>query len=143
MKTSNSLPPQIGPTDKVILFDGVCNLCAAWTQFVIKYDTEQLFKLCSVQSEPGQELLRHFGYRTDDFDTMVYVEGQRAYDQGDAFLQIISQFPLPWKLLGIGKIFPRFVRNWLYRRVASNRYALFGKSDTCMMPTPATQARFL
>lgn len=143
MKKSDTLPARLGPEDKVILFDGVCNLCAAWTQFVLKYDSEKRFKLCSLQSEAGQDLLRHFGYRTDDFDTMLYVEGQRAYDQGDAFLRIISQFPLPWKMLGLARIFPRFFRNWIYQRVASNRYALFGKADTCMMPTPANQARFL
>ena len=68
-------PPYITENDCVILFDGVCKLCNAWSQFIIKYDTQQLFKLCSVQSPEGQSILKHFNMPTDHFDTMLYVEG--------------------------------------------------------------------
>ena len=136
-------PPNVGENDRVILFDGVCKLCNGWSQFIIKYDKQQHFKLCSVQSLEGQSILKHFKMPTDHFDTLYYVEGKQCFDKSDAFLNVINKLGLPWRLLYLFKILPKGIRNWLYDRIALNRYHLFGKYDTCMLPSKENEHRFL
>lgn len=136
-------PPNIGADDCVILFDGVCKLCNFWSQFIIKVDKKQYFKLCSVQSPEGQSILKHFNRPTQHFDTMLYVEAERCFDKSDAFLNIVNKLGFPWRIFYIFKILPKGLRNWLYDRVALNRYTLFGKYDTCMLPTKDNENRFL
>lgn len=109
--------PNVGVNDCVILFDGVCKLCNAWSRFIIKVDTQQRFKLCSVQSPEGQNILRYFEMPTECFDTMLYVEGNQCFDKSDAFLSVISKPGLPWRLLYIFKIIPKGIRNWFYKRI--------------------------
>jgi predicted DCC family thiol-disulfide oxidoreductase YuxK len=133
----------VGSLDKVILFDGECKLCHGWSRFVIRKDSARLFRLATVQSEQGQQILRHFGLPTDRFDTMLYVENGQHYVQSDAFLKAIAHFPSPYKLLTIFKIIPRHLRDWMYDRIALNRYKIFGKYDACMMPSSDHLARFL
>ena len=141
--TVSKCPPNINVNDCVILFDGVCKLCNVWSQFIIKVDTQQRFKLCSVQSPEGRNILRHFEMPTDHFDTMLYVEGNQCYDKSDAFLNVINKLGLPWRLLYLFKIIPKGLRNWLYDRIALNRYNLFGKYDSCLLPTKENENRFL
>jgi len=136
-------PPNVDISDCVILFDGVCKLCHAWSNFIIKYDTHHQFKLCSVQSSEGQSILKHFGMPTDHFDTMLYVEGAQYFEQSDAFLKVMYKLGFPWRLFYIFKAIPKPVRNWLYDRIAFNRYALFGKYQTCMLPSTENNNRFL
>ena len=143
MNVVKKYPPNIGENDCVILFDGVCKLCNAWSQFIIKVDTQQRFKLCSVQSPEGQNILRHFAMPTDHFDTMLYVEGNKCFDKSDAFLKVINKLALPWRLLYLFKIIPKGLRNWLYDRIALNRYNLFGQYDSCILPTKENEHRFL
>lgn len=136
-------PPNVAENDCVILFDGVCKLCNVWTQFIVKVDTQQRFMLCSVQSPEGQIILTHFKMPTDHFDTMLYVEGNQVFDKSDAFLNVVKKLGLPWRLLYLFKILPKGIRNWLYDRIALNRYYLFGKYDTCMLPSEENEHRFL
>ncbi len=143
MNVVRKYPPNVGENDSVILFDGVCKLCNTWSQFIIKVDTQQRFKLCSVQSPEGQNILRHFEMATDHFDTMLYVEGNQYFDKSDAFLNVINKLGLPWRLLYLFKVIPKGIRNWLYDRIALNRYYLFGKYDTCMLPSEENEHRFL
>lgn len=137
------LPPNITSKDRVILFDGVCKLCNAWSNFIIKHDKKHLFKLCSVQSDEGQAILKHFGLATDVYDSMVYVEGDTFYQQSDAFFQVIKKLGYPWKAILIFRLIPGFIRNWLYDRIAFNRYRLFGKYDYCSLPNADHEARYL
>lgn len=141
--TIKKLPPYVGENDCVILFDGVCKLCNAWSQFVIKNDKQQCFKLCSVQSPEGQSILNYFKMPTDHFNTMLYVEGNQFFAKSDAFLYVIRKFGMPWRILYLFKIIPKSIRNWLYDRIALNRYSLFGKYDSCMLPSPENENRFL
>jgi predicted DCC family thiol-disulfide oxidoreductase YuxK len=161
-------PPNMNKNDCVILFDGVCKLCNHWSQFIIKVDKQQRFKLCSVQSPEGQSILKYFDMPTDHFDTMLYVEGNtleancmevnsaevnsadinklkasQCFEKSDAFLNVVRKLGYPWRLLYLFKIVPKRLRNWLYDRVALNRYTLFGQYDTCMLPTKENEARFL
>jgi predicted DCC family thiol-disulfide oxidoreductase YuxK len=141
--TIEKYPPNVDINDCVILFDGICKLCNAWSKFIIKYDNRQRFKLCSVQSPEGQSILAHFNMPTDYFDTMLYVEGNQYFDKSDAFLNIINKLGFPWRILYVFKIIPTGIRNWLYDRIALNRYSLFGKYDSCMMPSKDNDHRFL
>ncbi len=138
-----ALPPNMKEDCKVILFDGVCKLCNFWSQFIIKNDRKMIFMLASVQSLEGQQILKHFNMPTDHFDTMLYVEGDQSFEKSDAFLKIVNQLDLPWKLLNIFRFLPGWFRNWLYDRIALNRYALFGKYDQCLLPTPDHAKRYL
>jgi predicted DCC family thiol-disulfide oxidoreductase YuxK len=141
--TSTILPPNITRTDRVILFDGVCKLCNAWSKFIIKHDKKHLFKLCSVQSDEGQRVLKHFDLSTDVYDSMVYVEGDTLYQQSDAFFQVIATLGYPWKAVLVFRLIPRFICNWLYDRIAFNRYRLFGKYTYCLLPSADHKARYL
>lgn len=133
----------VNTLDHVILFDGVCKLCNGWSRFVIHTDKKQRFKLATVQSDQGQQILRHFNLPTDHFDTMVYIEKGQLYVKSSAFLKAISRFPLPYKLLTAFWILPRPIRDWLYDRIALNRYKIFGHYDKCMLPTADHLGRFL
>lgn len=128
---------------RIVLFDGVCNLCSGWVQFVHVRDPELRFRFASVQSPEGQAILQYFGLPTDDHDTMVYIENGLAFYRSTAFLQVIRQFPFPWFLLGAGRVMPVPVRDWAYDRVAQNRYRLMGKKDQCLVPDADLMRRFL
>ena len=141
--TIEKYPPNIDINDCVILFDGVCKLCNVWTQFIVKVDTQQRFKLCSVQSPEGQSILNHFKMPTDQFDTMLLVEGNQYFDKSDAFLNVVNKLGRPWRLFTVFKILPKGIRNWLYDHIARNRYYLFGQYDTCILPSKENEHRFL
>lgn len=129
---------------KIILFDGVCNLCAAWVQFVVKRDKLGQFKFASVQSAEGQTLLTWCGLPTTQFDTMVYIENGQAYYKTQAFFKIVVQFNRAWRVFAkVSQIMPVVIRDWLYDRIAQNRYRLFGKREVCLMPSAQLNQRFL
>lgn len=139
----SSSPPHISINDKVILFDGVCKLCNAWSSFIIRHDRDQVFKLCSVQSKEGKDILGHFNLPLDYFETMLYVENNQSFEKSDAFLMVVKHLPAPWRYLNFLKYLPKIFSDWLYDRIALNRYNLFGKYDQCVLPSPDHNARFL
>ena len=130
-------------TRSIVLFDGVCNLCNGAVQFIINRDPEGRFSFASLQSAAGQARLREFGLSTDAFDSFVLVEGGKAYTRSTAALRIARQLPGPWRFLYALIIVPRPLRDWAYDLVARNRYRLFGRRDSCMIPTPELKAKFL
>lgn len=136
-------PPGIGPDDRVVLFDGVCRLCNGWARFLIRHDTRRRFRLCTVQSPEGQAILAWLGLPTDHYETLVLVEGPRAFMRTAAFIRVVARLGLPWKLAALAWVLPRPLRDWLYDRIALNRYRLFGRYDTCLLPTPDHLERFL
>lgn len=138
-----SLPPLVEEEDKVILFDGVCRLCNGWVRFLLKYDRQERFKLCSVQSLEGQAILMWFGLPTASFETMLLVEGAAVYTKSEALLRILRHLPRPWRWLSLFTLIPRPLRDWCYDRIARNRYRIFGRYDQCMMPTKASRKRLL
>jgi len=138
-----SLPPNIQESDRVILFDGVCKLCNAWSNFIITYDKAHHFRLCSVQSVEGQRILQHFGYPVDTFETMLYVEGRNCYQKADAFFRIMSILGMPWRLVSVFRLIPQPLSDWLYDRIALNRYSLFGKYSYCRLPSADHENRYI
>jgi predicted DCC family thiol-disulfide oxidoreductase YuxK len=91
-RSTMQYPPYLKKDDKVVLFDGVCKLCNGWSQFLLKQDKAGVLKLCSVQSNEGQAILAWFGLPTDHFETMLYVDGYKAYQKSDAFLHVFKSF---------------------------------------------------
>lgn len=136
-------PPLVAHGDRVVLFDGVCRLCGAWARFLIQFDRAHTFKLATVQSEEGKAILQWFGLPTDYYETMVLIEGNRAYTKSTAFIRVVARLPFPWPLAAITWVVPAFVRNWLYDRIALNRYSLFGKYELCVLPDSDHERRFL
>jgi predicted DCC family thiol-disulfide oxidoreductase YuxK len=136
-----SLP--ILDNQRVVLFDGVCKLCNGWAKFLIKHDQQRLFRLASVQSTEGQAILQWFGLPLDHFDTMAYVEDGRLFVRSAAVLGIFAQLPAPWRWLACLRLCPRPLRDWCYDRIARNRYRLFGRHDSCLLPSADHAQRFL
>jgi len=137
------LPPFIQPGERVVLFDGVCKLCNGWVKFLIRHDPRQRFRLASVQSVQGQALLDRFGLPTERFDSMALIEDGRLLLCSDAVLRILAQLSGPWRLLAWLRVIPRPVRDWCYDRIALNRYRLFGRYDSCLLPSADHARRFL
>jgi predicted DCC family thiol-disulfide oxidoreductase YuxK len=140
---ADRLAPGISASDQVILFDDVCCLCNAWIRFLIRYDRKRRFKLASVQSAEGKAILAWYGFPTDAFETMLLVEGPQLYMKSAAFVRVMARLPWPWKIASVVWIIPRFLRDWLYDRIALNRYALFGRFESCSLPSADHQARFI
>jgi len=127
----------------VILFDGVCNLCNGFAQFVIARDPAGRFQFAALQSDSARRLLA----RLDGFggvsDSVVLVDGGRVYTRSSAVLRIARGLRFPWPLARALIIVPRPLRDWVYDLVARHRYRWFGRKDVCMMPTTEMRARFL
>ncbi|QJX45615.1 thiol-disulfide oxidoreductase DCC family protein [Hymenobacter taeanensis] len=128
----------------IILFDGVCNLCHGFVQFVIGRDKNQYFQFASLQSEVGQALLRQHGLQPAITpETVVLLEGGQAYAYSSAVLRIMRHLSGAWRWLYIARVLPRPLRDAAYRFVARHRYQWFGQQEACLLPTPALRQRFL
>ncbi len=127
----------------ILLFDGVCNLCNASVQWVLKHDRKGVFRFAALQSDAGKALLRRFGMPSADFDTVVMVAGDRVFTRSDAALEIVRRIGGAWSLLTVFKIVPRPLRNAVYDWVARHRYRWFGRTESCMIPRPEWANRFL
>ena len=141
--TTAGYPPLVAQGDRVVLFDGVCKFCGFWARFLIRVDHRQVFKLATLQSPEGQAILHWFNFPTDHCESRVLVEGSRAHTKSAAVLRIAARLPFPWPLGTVAWLVPRFIRDWLYDRIAVNRYTLFGKYEACVVPTPEHKRRFL
>ena len=132
------------PKDKkVILFDGVCNLCNSSIIFVIKHDPKDLFRFAPLQSDLGQELIKKHHIDATKVDSIILVDQEKAYVKSSAALRIARHLSGGYSLLSIFLIFPAFLRNVVYDYIARNRYKWYGKKDSCMIPTPELKAKFL
>lgn len=142
MKAADKIP-HLRDGENLILFDGVCKLCNAWSNFIIQHDHRRRFRLASVQSPEGQAILAHFAYPTDHFDTMLVVHAGACLEKSKAFFAVMRELGFPWKAACVFSVLPTPFRNWLYDRIALNRYALFGKYDYCALPHPDHAGRYL
>ena len=127
----------------VILFDGVCNLCNGAVQFIIKRDNTSKFLFASLQSDFGQSQLQKFGLDPSKLHSIIALDNGKFYERSDAALKIASGLAQPWSILGVFRIVPRFFRDWVYDLIAKSRYRIFGKRESCMIPTPELKGRFV
>lgn len=128
---------------KIILFDGVCNFCNWSVQFVMERDAQKQFYFASLQSDTGQALLERFGLKDANIDSVVFIQGDKAYVKSRAALKIASQLDGWIKVLGIFRIIPSFLSDIVYDIIAANRYRWFGKREHCMIPSKEQRAQFL
>lgn len=126
----------------VILFDGVCNFCNATINFVIDHDADHRFRFASLQSAYGQRVLAKNGRATTDFDTVLLLREGKLYQKSEAALEI-ARFLRGWAWLYIFRFVPRFLRDAVYNLIAKNRYRIFGKTESCRIPTPEERALFI
>lgn len=127
----------------VILFDGVCNLCEGFVQWVIRRDPDATFRFAPLQSPVGEELLADCGLAGERLESVVLVEEQRCYRKSDAVIRVLARLGYPYRLVSPGRFVPRVLRDVAYDFVADRRYGWFGQKDACMMPTPDIRDRFL
>jgi predicted DCC family thiol-disulfide oxidoreductase YuxK len=128
-------------SEPVLLFDGVCNLCNAVVQFVLRHDHAGRIQFASQQSPYGQRALETHGIPA--MQGVVLIEGERVYTNSDAALRLLEHLGVPWRWAAALRVVPKPVREVVYAWIARNRYRLFGRREACMMPRPEWKTRFL
>jgi predicted DCC family thiol-disulfide oxidoreductase YuxK len=127
----------------IIVFDAECVLCSANAQFVLRHDRSRHFRLASMQNETGSGLYRRFGIDPADPSSMIVVDGDRMLRDSDAVLAIYAGLGWPWRVFSAFRLVPRLLRDPVYRWLARNRYRLFGRRETCWVPSPDDADRVL
>lgn len=127
----------------ILLFDGVCNLCNGFVQFVLLRDPQSHFQFASLQSDFGQQKMAEFGLDSTLLDSVILVENGQAYTHSDVPLRVVQKLPGLWAILYIFVVIPKFIRDPIYNWIARNRYRWFGKRESCMLPRPEWKDRFL
>ena len=127
---------------KIILFDGVCNLCNGIVKFIIRFDSNAKFKFSSLQSGYAQKLLSSAA-EIKTADSVIYLRDGLIHMRSNAALYILKDLGGFWKVFTLFFILPRFIRDFLYNIIAKYRYRIFGKRESCMVPTPEIERRFL
>lgn len=129
---------------KLIIFDGVCNLCQTSVQYVIKHDKKNVFMFTALQSEVGKQIIKKFKIDTIKMDSIIlFCPDNGIHYKSTAALKIASLLGFPTNMLTIFLVIPAFIRNWVYDYIAKNRYKWYGKKNACMIPTPDLKNKFL
>jgi predicted DCC family thiol-disulfide oxidoreductase YuxK len=129
--------PQQEPVEsnaRLILFDGLCNLCSGGARWVQRHRIEPPFRLVPMQSDVGRALLAQQGYDPDDPLTFLVLDGDRCLTQSDAWIHLVAAAGGGWRLIHATRVIPRVLRDSVYRLIARNRYRWFGRRTTCYIP---------
>ncbi|NOX37787.1 MAG: DUF393 domain-containing protein [Calditrichaeota bacterium] len=118
----------------IVVFDGCCNLCEGWVQFVIRRDTKRIFQFVPAQSPEGEALLQRCGIPPDRLETLILLKHQQLFTRSDAVLEILRHLKGRWKWLFWLKIIPRPFRDWIYKCISRHRYRWFGRKVDCAIP---------
>ncbi|MFW6320344.1 MAG: thiol-disulfide oxidoreductase DCC family protein [Halohasta sp.] len=127
----------------VLLFDGVCNLCNGTIQYLIPRDPAGKLRYAPLQSSIGETVREATGLSPDDLETVVLVDDGKAYTKSDAAIRVGEHLGGVYRLLSLGRLVPRGLRNRIYDLVAENRYDWFGRKDQCMVPDEDVSDRFV
>ena len=119
----------------VILFDGVCNLCSASVQYVIKHDPKKNFRFASLQSSFGEKILLRFNLPLNNYNSFILYANDKIYTRSTAALFVTKELSGLIKLLYVFIIVPKFIRDAVYNIIAKNRYKWFGRKNECWIPT--------
>lgn len=126
----------------IVVYDGVCMLCSGWVKFLLKHDPEVQF--VAAQSHLAQALFRHYGLDAEDFETWILLEHGGPHVKAEGMARMLSRWGGGWAVLGwLVTATPRRLRDWLYHRIARNRYRIFGRREACLIPSQEEQARFI
>ena len=132
--------PADGP---VVVFDGVCALCSGWLRFLLRHDRRTGFRFAAMQDAVGRDLLRAHGIDPADPVSFLLVDGEAAWHDSAAVIEVLRRLGGPWRLAVLLRIVPRRLRDAAYRLLARHRYRVFGRREHCMLPPPGTAHRFL
>ena len=128
----------------IVLFDGVCNLCDASVQFIIRHDKNDVFRYATLQRVTGTEIQRIHNIDTSKLDSIIlYTPEMEVFYKSTAALKIAKKLKFPISILSVGLLLPRFIRDKIYNYIAKNRYQWYGKKEECMIPTPELKSKFL
>lgn len=127
---------------KVVLFDGVCNLCNTSVDFIVRYEKEDTLKFASLQSEYGKALVQKAGM-TDVPDSILFYSNGELQVKSKAVLSICSYLKFPYRLLNVFRFVPKPIVDKFYEYIARNRYRWFGTKDSCRVPTAEERGKFL
>ena len=128
---------------KIIFFDGVCNLCNRSVNFIISKDKKNILKFASLQSDYAQKVIPKEVLNRESLDSILFSDGKQIYTKSTAVLEICKSLGGGFNFFRVGYLLPLFLRNALYTFIANNRYKWFGKTDQCMIPTEDFKNRFL
>lgn len=128
---------------KLILFDGVCNLCNSSVNFIIDQDKHDVFRFASLQSGKGQEVMKQFGLPEGEYNSFLLLDNGKLYMRSTAALRVSKYLPGVWKILYAFIIVPKFIRDFVYDIIAKHRYKWFGQAESCRVPTPELKAKFV
>jgi predicted DCC family thiol-disulfide oxidoreductase YuxK len=137
------------PANPILFYDGVCGLCNRLVQFCLKRDTNRRLRFASLQSDFAGQVLQRHELDPRDLDTIYVVEysGQpeeRLAARSDAVISVLRQIGGPWTVVAaLLRVAPQWLRDWGYKIIARNRYRIFGRSDSCLLPEARYQDRFL
>ncbi|AZO60406.1 DUF393 domain-containing protein [Mesorhizobium sp. M1A.F.Ca.IN.022.07.1.1] len=127
----------------LLVFDGVCVFCSGFVQIVLKIDRNKRFRLATAQSPLGEALFREHGLPTEDYDSNLAIIDGAAFTKLDSFVAVMAALGWPWRAARLLLVLPRPLRDWLYDRIAKNRYALFGRKDSCEIPSAELRQRLI
>jgi predicted DCC family thiol-disulfide oxidoreductase YuxK len=147
MKTQNEISSYLAnnvENKKIILFDGVCNLCNGAVQLIIKHDKKDIFRFVALQSDLGKEICNFIAVDQTKIDSIIlYNPGVAYYYKSSAVIEVAEDLGGIYSLVSVFRIFPEKLRNYIYDYIAKNRYKWYGKKESCMIPTPELKAKFL
>ncbi len=127
----------------IVLFDGVCNICNAGIDFLMRRDPDGVIRYAAMQTDAGRRLAARYDLATDTMDSFYVIDGARVFDRSEAALHLARYLAWPWRLGLALAILPRGLRDRAYDVLARNRYRWFGKRELCRLPTPEERSRFL
>ena len=127
----------------IILFDGVCNLCHGFVQFVIRNEKNNDLEFGSLQSPVGKKVLGEFNVQLENLDTIVFITNNKVFLKSSAVFQIFKFLKIPYSYFDILHILPLKISNYFYDKIAKNRYSFFGKRQTCWIPTEKLKSKFI
>jgi predicted DCC family thiol-disulfide oxidoreductase YuxK len=128
----------------ILFFDGVCGLCDRLVQFVLRRDRHARFRFAALQSDVATATLARFGKNAADLDTVyLLTDDDRLLAKSRAIFFVLRTLGLPWSLVAVFAVLPTALTDWFYDRVAHNRYRIWGKRDSCRLPSADERARFL
>lgn len=127
--------------DRILFFDGVCIMCNRLIQFVLKHDKKRLYKFATLQGATAERLLPE-AFR-QDLTTVVLLDHDGIFKESDAILRLLASLGGVFSVFGIFKIVPRFIRDRVYRFIATHRYRWFGTTESCAFLSKEDRERIL
>lgn len=127
----------------LVLYDGNCGLCAKSVQFILRVERDHELKFAPLQGATTQALRATYPEIPRTLDTVIYIDGGRAYGRSKAFMHLAKHLRAPYRWGYVFRWVPGFVLNGFYRIVAALRYRIWGHADACGLATPEQRARFL